>query len=182
MTSPLTPIAAGDFGMAGGSIDLQRNFESSIGLQLSVSGGYANRSIAIPPADSTTFTGGNFTTSPKLLTVAFGPVLLIHRDHRVQFSIRILGGIAHTDLAPGASLESAVNASTQPVKFTDTGLMVDGGFGMSIPIDRRFSFQAGIDELSTWLYSGRQDQPRVSAGILWNFGHRSEVFDSSQYE
>jgi hypothetical protein len=175
-------MTTGDFGMPGAAIDLQHNFQSCLGFQLSVSGGYADRKVLIPAADAGVFSNGSFLASPKLFTAAFGPVFTIGRGHHVEYMIRVLGGVARANVAPGAAFESAVNTATTPFAFTDTAAVADGGFGVSVPFSQHFALRFGVDDLSTWLSAGRQDQLRASAGIVWKFGQRSEIFDPTPYE
>lgn len=178
----LAPISSHDFGMPGAAVEVQHNFQSCLGFQFSISGGYSNRTILVPTADSSVFPEGTFHATPRIITAAFGPVFTMNRGHHVEFLFRVLGGAARADAAPDAAFKTAVESTSPAFTFAQTSAAADGGFGVDVPMGQRFAMRVGIDDVSTWLSGARQDQLRASAGIVWKFGRRTEIFDSTQYE
>jgi hypothetical protein len=179
-SAPYTPLTTGDFHLAGGTIDLQRNFQSHLSLQFSVSGGYADRTLFVPAPDTILYP--SLAAKPMLFTALFGPVFATHRWRQVDLLARVLVGGARGDVAPGPALDSAVYSLAPSFKFTDTGAAADIGVGVSVPFTQHLAIKLGGDDISTWLYGGRKDQLRGSAGVVWKFGRRSEIFDPTPYQ
>jgi hypothetical protein len=181
-TESLTQMATGDFNMAGGAIDLQRNFHSCLSLEFSFSGGTTNRSILIPSADTSAFPTGNLKASPKLYTAMFGPNFTMRRNHLVEVWFRILGGVARADVDPGSALNAAVLADSSPFTFSDTSAAADGGLGITVPFNRHLALRLGGDVVGTWLPAHQQGQLRASAGVVWRFGPQYELLDTTQFQ
>jgi len=178
----LPPLTTGDFEMVGGALDLQRNFHSLLSLELSFSGGTANRTILIPSADTSIFSSGKLTTSPKLYTAMIGPVFTMRRNRRVEIWFRILGGGARADVDPRSALNSAVLADTNSFAFSDTSAAADGGFGITVPFNRHLALRMGGDAVVTWLPAHQQAQLRASAGVVWRFGSQYELLNAAQFQ
>jgi hypothetical protein len=179
----VVPLTAGTLNLLGADLEIQRNVCPWLGFQLSISGATEGLNISIPTADASVFpTGSIFHALPEIFTGVFGPVITIRRSEHVQPWLRLMGGESRADIVPNSLFKADVRSSLNTFSFADTTATVDGGFGVDLLVTQSLSLKLGADVIGTWLFGAQQDQLRVSAGIVWRFGHAREKFDASLYE
>ena len=128
-------------------------------------GGYYNspmQSTLFKPANCVLCTGGVGATVHNIYTFTGGPQISMREDNVTVFGHILFGG-AHTR----AELVSNVTPSAS---ISATSFAVILGGGVDIGFSRRFALRIQPDYFTTSILDRRQNNVRVSAGIVFRFG------------
>jgi opacity protein-like surface antigen len=109
----------------------------------------------------------------KLHTVTFGPRFSFRRYGRVVPFVHVLVGVAHiSGTVSGSSIFTPIpTLLPQNTSRSNTALAVAPGIGLDLSVSSHVAVRLfEIDYLMTRFYNQRQDNGRVSAGIVFRFG------------
>jgi hypothetical protein len=131
---------------------LEGKFLPFVGIVADLSGHYGNLGSSCPAIFPGTCPPGD----ERLYSVLFGP--------RVSFSVGRIRPFAHALFGVGhASVSFSGTAST------DTSFASAYGGGVDLHLVPLLAWRVQLDDLHTRLYDGRQNNLRVSTGIVFNF-------------
>jgi Outer membrane protein beta-barrel domain len=130
-------------------------------------GGYYNsptQGDLFKPANCVNCTGGVSATVHNIYTFTAGPQISMREENLTAFVHVLLGG-AHTraDLVSNVTPSASISATT-------FALMVGGG--VDIGFSPRFALRIQPDYFKSSILDRRQNNVRVSAGIVFRFGHK----------
>jgi len=111
----------------------------------------------------------------KLHTFTFGPRFSSRRFGRVVPFAHVLVGVAHIngDINSSSIFTPIPTLLSEHTSRSNTALAVAPGAGLDLTVSHRIAIRLfEIDYLMTRFYNQRQDNGRVSAGVVFQFGRK----------
>lgn len=169
-----------NFGLFGWNVTGTENLNRWFGADLDFSGQYGAPvapflcSTATPSAASTCVSRSPALASvnTKLHTFTFGPRFTFHRSGRIVPYAHVLLGAAQVKGSLDHSAVFTPLPTFLPARYSqeDRGFVVAPGFGLDLQVNHRVAVRLlQMDYFMTRFFNQRQDNARVSAGIVFRF-------------
>ena len=158
----------------GWNTSVTENMNNWFGGEMDFSGLYGNpTSPALSSLLASASTGLSANISTNMYTFMFGPRIRFRRIGRVVPFAHVLAGAARFDATFGANqLTSSNGGISSTFSDSQTAFALSPGAGFDLTVANNLAVRLfQLDYLMTRLYGRRQDNARVSVGILFHIGH-----------
>jgi hypothetical protein len=173
-----------NFNLYGWNAALTENIKPWFGADVDFSGQYGTPSptflcsvASVSKAVSCLSTGSPLApVSTKLHTFTFGPRFTMHRFEHFRPYFHVLVGYANVigSLQHSAIFLPSATLLPQGYSKSESGFAIAPGGGVDLPLSSRFAVRLfELDYFMTRFYGQRQDNARLSAGVVFQFRGKS---------